>query len=233
MVVMLRTLGIPSRLAAGFTLQADPQSDTYRVHAANAFAWPEVYFPGLGWIEFSPAPVQPLVARTGEELAVFPSEQPLLEGLLGQEYLDPQQGEEPTAPVATPVGVEAENNTAIWVLVGVMTGVMIVIGGSAVGAVYAWNRSLTGLSYPERVWEKTLRLASWTGLRPQATQTPREYVRDLQEGLPEVRDLPLLLRSYESARFGRRQVGEEEKARLEVLWRELRSRLLRRILRKG
>jgi transglutaminase-like putative cysteine protease len=56
MAVMLRTLGIPARLAVGFT-PGDLQADgTWRVTNANAHAWVEVDFGELGWITFEPTP---------------------------------------------------------------------------------------------------------------------------------------------------------------------------------
>ncbi|CAN5128820.1 hypothetical protein BH20ACT8_BH20ACT8_14540 [soil metagenome] len=58
MAVMLRSLGIPARVAVGFTPgQPVPgEAGTYRVTNANAHAWVEVLFPGLGWLTFEPTP---------------------------------------------------------------------------------------------------------------------------------------------------------------------------------
>ncbi|MPZ89400.1 MAG: hypothetical protein GEU81_15290, partial [Nitriliruptorales bacterium] len=64
MAVMLRELGIPARVAVGFTpgVPADPgaaaqgEETTYTVSLANAHAWVEVLFPGYGWISFEPTP---------------------------------------------------------------------------------------------------------------------------------------------------------------------------------
>jgi len=54
-VLMLRTLGIPARMAVGFAEgQYDTQRDRYTVARLNSHAWPEVYFPGIGWVEFEP-----------------------------------------------------------------------------------------------------------------------------------------------------------------------------------
>jgi len=68
-VVLLRSLGIPSRLAAGFAQGArQGQGDVYMVRERDAHTWPEVYFPGLGWIEFEPTASQsPLSRPEGEE----------------------------------------------------------------------------------------------------------------------------------------------------------------------
>ncbi|MFN8383671.1 MAG: transglutaminase-like domain-containing protein [Anaerolineales bacterium] len=48
---MLRSVGIPARLAVGFA-QGEPNTNTFTVREKDAHAWPEVYFPGYGWIEF-------------------------------------------------------------------------------------------------------------------------------------------------------------------------------------
>ena len=66
MAVMLRSLGIPARVATGYVvdpLQRQGESDTFNLTQRKAFAWPEVYFPGIGWVEFSPTPSQPLIKR--------------------------------------------------------------------------------------------------------------------------------------------------------------------------
>ncbi|MGA8503674.1 MAG: transglutaminaseTgpA domain-containing protein [Candidatus Sulfotelmatobacter sp.] len=57
MAVMLRTLGIPSRVVNGF--RSDEFNDVtgyYVVRAKNAHSWVEAYFPGYGWVTFDPTP---------------------------------------------------------------------------------------------------------------------------------------------------------------------------------
>ncbi|MDR2510585.1 MAG: hypothetical protein LBC77_08085 [Spirochaetaceae bacterium] len=52
---MLRSIGIPSRVAVGFYL--DPETERlgfYPVRSSSAHAWVEVFFPEYGWIEFDP-----------------------------------------------------------------------------------------------------------------------------------------------------------------------------------
>jgi transglutaminase-like putative cysteine protease len=62
MALMLRYLGIPARVAAGFTSGAfDPDKDdssegTWRVNDNNAHVWVEVWFKGYGWLPFDPTP---------------------------------------------------------------------------------------------------------------------------------------------------------------------------------
>ncbi len=63
-VLMLRSLGIPARLAVGFAQgERESGSNVYVVRRNNAHAWPEVYFPGLGWIEFEPTVSEPPLNR--------------------------------------------------------------------------------------------------------------------------------------------------------------------------
>jgi protein-glutamine gamma-glutamyltransferase len=57
MAVMLRTLGIPSRVVNGF--RSDEFNDltgNYVIRAKDAHSWVEAYFPGYGWQTFDPTP---------------------------------------------------------------------------------------------------------------------------------------------------------------------------------
>lgn len=53
---MLRTLGIPSRVAVGFTSGVALGGGEYSVLGRNAHAWPEVWFDDIGWVAFEPTP---------------------------------------------------------------------------------------------------------------------------------------------------------------------------------
>lgn len=55
---MARAVGLPSRVAVGFTPgEEDPESPgTYVVRGLHAHAWPEVYLAGAGWVPFEPTP---------------------------------------------------------------------------------------------------------------------------------------------------------------------------------
>ncbi|MGQ4384184.1 transglutaminase TgpA family protein [Streptomyces sp. SAS_270] len=56
MAAMARTLGIPARVAVGFT-PGSPQGDgSMSVGLRDAHAWPELYFEGIGWTRFEPTP---------------------------------------------------------------------------------------------------------------------------------------------------------------------------------
>ena len=73
MAVMLRTLGIPSRVVNGFrTGEFNDLTSQYVVRASNAHSWVEAYFPGYGWVAFDPdsGRVHPGAHRLEPDIAV-------------------------------------------------------------------------------------------------------------------------------------------------------------------
>ena len=77
LTIMLRSLGIPARLAVGFAPgQFNPFTGYYLVHNTDAFALTEVYFPQYGWFTFDPIPGHELIPLSFEEDQTF--------GVLGQ-----------------------------------------------------------------------------------------------------------------------------------------------------
>ncbi|MBI2703741.1 MAG: hypothetical protein HYX32_00410 [Actinobacteria bacterium] len=58
MAAMARSLGVPSRVAVGFTWgEADQNNpNLYHVRGEHAHAWPEVYLGQYGWVAFEPTP---------------------------------------------------------------------------------------------------------------------------------------------------------------------------------
>ena len=55
MALMLRLLGVPARVAAGFT-SGKREDGGWTVTDHNAHAWVEAWFPGYGWLPFDPTP---------------------------------------------------------------------------------------------------------------------------------------------------------------------------------
>ena len=120
-VLMLRSLDIPARMAVGFA-QGSPTevkndlagvdmvlSNSFTVRKNNAHAWPEVYFPGIGWIEFEPTGNQAALNRPASPDPTSgnitpPSSSPLQpeDRLLREEEL-PDSQQEPIAPSDSPI----------------------------------------------------------------------------------------------------------------------------------
>ena len=66
MAIMLRTLGIPSRIVTGFrTGEFNDITGQYVVRASDAHSWVEVYFPGSSWVSFDPTPAGSIPPKTG------------------------------------------------------------------------------------------------------------------------------------------------------------------------
>jgi hypothetical protein len=66
MAVMLRTLGIPSRVVNGFRGgEFNDVTSQYVIRASDAHSWVEAYFPNYGWVPFDPTPSASIPLRTG------------------------------------------------------------------------------------------------------------------------------------------------------------------------
>ena len=59
MVSMLRSEGIPARVAAGYTPGQNVGGDEYVVRGLNSHIWVEMYVPDHGWVRFDPTPSGP------------------------------------------------------------------------------------------------------------------------------------------------------------------------------
>ncbi len=103
MIVMLRHLGIPARLAAGFSQgEYDADIQRYVVREREAHTWVEVYFPGYGWIEFEPTAAEAPYNREGDDLA-----QPQDEAADAPPTLSPTPTPSPSpTPLPTEAGAE-------------------------------------------------------------------------------------------------------------------------------
>lgn len=68
-VILLRAVGIPARWAVGYA-QGEPLEiqNGYNVRHRDSHAWPEVYFPDIGWVEFEPTVSQSVLIRPLGEL---------------------------------------------------------------------------------------------------------------------------------------------------------------------
>jgi transglutaminase-like putative cysteine protease len=247
MAVMLRSVGIPTRVAVGFALDEatlDATTKAYLVSERGSWAWPEVYFPNLGWVEFNPTPARGLVARPGDDRAARdaaaaarltdPDFEALLEELLLGE-IDPGGfgAFQDIGGEAFVVGGRAGQlivRTFSWLLVLSMVGFVILIVARVL-----WERSFRGLSGAPRRWAKATRLAGWAGLLPPEHATPAEVAERLGHALSEPSAMRALARSYTRLRYGREKDGtepEEEARMLDEQYRRVRGRLYRRIMQR-
>jgi transglutaminase-like putative cysteine protease len=72
LTIMLRSIGIPARLVAGYQPgDFNPFTGLYVVENTDAYAMTEVYFPEYGWFAFNPIPGMPLIPPSIEENQTF------------------------------------------------------------------------------------------------------------------------------------------------------------------
>jgi transglutaminase-like putative cysteine protease len=254
-VVMLRSLGVPARLAVGYARgEFAADQGLYRVAASDFHAWPEVYFPGYGWVEFEPTVSQPALTRpevgpTSDELEAaqrlgFGSRGELddlrlerMEDLLTAEEPLPSDFAAPEGPLLTA--------RLVWILLFLLIGsvaLWILLDPAwrlRLAAVGGWRRmgspSGRGLEAAERRPSLVsassrayyLWMAWWPrlGLTPHSGQTPNERAASFASAYPHLADTSLRLADlYGAERFGGRVASPSD---IGALWRELSPQLVR------
>ncbi|MBF6601135.1 MAG: transglutaminase domain-containing protein [Dehalococcoidia bacterium] len=238
MAIMLRTLGIPARVATGYVIdpaQRQAGTDTYNLTERNAFTWPEVYFPGAGWVEFSPTPDQPPINRPGTAATGIgqggghgTKNDPInLGALAGEPTLTSQPAVAPRLKATRPSG--GSDGLPIWLPLAVVGSLAVVV---VAGGRFAWEYGMADLPRPARVWKKTQRLARWSRSGTQPSDTPREFARRLGHDVGAAAPVAYLADVYERTTFGRKELSDDEQARVDAAWQLVRRRLLARILRR-
>lgn len=233
MTVLLRTIGVPARISQGYAVgEYQPASRSYQVRQLDAHCWPEVYFPGYGWVEFEPTGSQPVISRP-EEGSV-----PLLPGFdlpLGTERTEDEEKFGPDEGIVE--GEDIEDITLVrsrpWhtrflhlalALLGILAGAVLVLLGW-------WYFSLRGLDTAANVYEQMRRLGGLLGVSHQSHQTPREYGDSLMHTLVEGQeDVRYLAAAYVKQRFSKHGLSDEEEEELQERWQKLRVVMWRRAL---
>lgn len=245
MIVLLRSLNVPARLAQGYAGGAlDPQLGSYVVRESIGHSWPEVYFPGYGWQRFEPTPASYASVPTRPALpstdTVEPGQTPGSPGLSQQdaeERLRRLLEEERLDALANaPADIEAlrraqaeriasERNRQLLILGGILAAIL---GGAGL-FVLKLQRDLRGLSPAAAAYAKLTRMAGWAGLPHDEHRTPSEYGRELSAQLPEQQPaIGRIISAYISERYS--PSHRTAAADLERDWLALRKPLLARML---
>ncbi len=208
MIVMLRSVGVPARMAVGFNQgEYDSEQGAYLIKETNAHAWPEVFFPAYGWVEFEPTPSQPLFAH--EPPGAFIDE----------------EEEDVAAPVdETPGEGLVTTETGI--------GALAIIAILVASALAGWNFSFRRLSVPARQYEKMGRFGSLARIRRRPSQTPFEYALRIEAILPShAADIRGITNGYVETVFGKKKWDQAKEKQIESSWRRLRKALLLHAMR--
>lgn len=239
-VILLRAAGVPARLAVGYAEGEIPPGTIRRrlVRENQAHAWPEVYFPGLGWIEFEPTTAQPPLHRPaglprGGEITPFVRPTAILPEATGS------PASLPTGPF-TPSPPQPKIG---WPAVGILALIVITIG---LGGRRLWKRQaaawlslwrphlrgfrqkpgrafLSGLKSRlkrkrqtpiERSLSQIYRALRWLDMPSSPSQTPLEAAIALSQALPEVTPEILVLLTTALPEVYGQCKGEEQAAAL-------------------
>jgi hypothetical protein len=133
MALMLRTLGIPARVAVGFTA-GTWKAGVWTVTDQQAHAWVEAWFAGYGWLAFDPTPGRGTLSAV---YTLASDSADAVRALGTGRFLDftPRQPT-PGAPTGQVVTSPASSAAVPWWLVAALLGPLALILG-IVGAKYA------------------------------------------------------------------------------------------------
>jgi transglutaminase-like putative cysteine protease len=210
MVIMLRVQGIPARVVAGYaTGNYDSNRSAYRVPEDAVHAWVEVYFPGIGWVEF-----EPTAARS-----VFVYSQS-----------SPMAGEFQPAPALDPVG---SGSMPLPVLLALVIGaaLALLVAPFALLRLFSMRRALPAGQQAEGLYRQIRRALAWAGIRDGASVTPDEF---LQRHSGQIAPYSLLLKAlrqatglYQQATFSNHPPEPAHVQSALALWRQSFSQWLK------
>jgi len=211
MCVLLRNLGIPSRLVIGFVSDAwNEYGGFFDVRQSDAHAWVEAYIEGRGWMTFDPTPSDTLGSGPASFLGqMWSSAAGFFEALQFRWY-------------RYVVGFDMFTQRDFWLGTAVRIGRIIVplLGGLAVLAglglsVRARKPGRRGRGWTlrrraaEDAYEDVLRRLSRAGLPRPLSQTGREYAGWVVGGHPGLSGLRDLTEFRYSRKFAGRTLGPE------------------------
>ena len=255
MVTMLRSLGIPARLVTGMA-PGSPIDDgtTFEVQTKNYHAWPEVYFPNYGWVEFEPTPtgVQESLAQLGVDegagrvsdsvatddclLEFSPAECEALgrpENADSEDvFLDDEgRGRNGTGLAASPSptsgGIYLPSG---WIYLAILIGVAVMVPLEL--AYYLWRSGSKG-GYVVYSYTSMCLLGRLGGIRRRSQETPWEYSSRLIAVIPDrAEEIRYVTDRFVNARYGgsHRRYYAQEMWSLRAAWPPVRRGLLKLII---
>ena len=190
--LMLRMLGIPTRIASGFAPGTlDNETHEYVVTDLDAHSWIEVWFAGIGWVPFDPTPAQ---APASSQATSFQPLSEIASAARGdsKDKLLPKLREQILGAAskggAGGGGAAADSGTSwVWVAAGVGVGLLIVV--SLLVSVLRLRRGRRPLPAPcgDTEVDHLVRLLARLGLEIPPGTTLLELERRMQRlGGPEV-----------------------------------------------
>ena len=231
MAILLRAEGVPTRLVQGFLPGDKDSSGAHETLTfAQSHAWVQVYFPGIGWVNFDPTGGRAVVTAlpAGPAIPALPSPSVAEIPSVGDfQSDDPRRSVRPAGG-----GTESGGPSSPGSLPFVMVGLLLLT--AVLGLAFAaYQRGPRGPIQPDSVYDGVVRLARRFGYGPRPTQTVYEYTGALGDELPAARpSLELVARAKVEVAYGRRELGQDRLGALREAQRRLRVTLLRLIFRR-
>lgn len=252
MIMMLRSVGIPARMAAGFAQGTyDPERNVFHVINADAHSWVEVYFPNYGWIEFEPTAAQPSIPRpagSSGNTGALPGIRPNLSELPNGQNLS-ELNRANNIPIDEEAFVGGSLFELPWFnqeasLVGALIGRGVLLAGIlslitlAAGALWWQRQQIYATKNIFNLYEGLIRLARWMGTNLYPWQTPYEHAAILQRRLPayqqEVETIAndYVYQTFSSSNGALNSTGTTLTHESAVAWQRLRSHMLKTALKR-
>lgn len=238
MAVMLRAVGIPSRVAVGYVLDKSAAIETtYTVRKSDAYSWVEVYFPKYGWVTFNPTQDRPsigvggTIGGDGGDPNLLPGSG--LEGLFQapDDLLGDQEAKLREAQAAL-AAKAIQNDGPPWILIWSLAGALAAVAVAGLSGRLAWNWGLGGLHGDRRLWAKTQRFAGWARLGGRESETAREWSRRVGSAIERPDEAKRLAEAYEETRYGRPDLERSDPEATKSAYIRLRNTLLPRVFRR-
>ena len=239
MAVMLRAVGIPSRIVSGFGPGTpDIVTRTFDITGLDLHSWPEAFFPSLGWVEFEPSPIYGLRPRAIQDLVGF--DQAYIQGLGGGEEVSvPETPDtERDLPLEDPGGGRLPGGEGLRPLPLVLTSSPLSPSGALLWALAAawaagtWlvvRRLFLVLPGPQAAYPQLRRTANLLGMLSDEAQTPLEFGRILSAAAPEAEnDITFICETFSRTRYGGGELSRWEGLRVRLAWLRVRRSLSRR-----
>ena len=231
MAVMLRAVGVPTRMAAGYG-PGEYYSEYGRraVREDDSHGWVQVYFPKYGWIDFEPTPKWKVHGLDAFSESDLESDIDISEELLSRQFLpapiDPREED------IIELSGESGAGGSSYDLGGLLKPMAIALG--AIGSLWLvsyiiWSGSLANATPVERAYTKMGRLGALAGIRRRANQTPGEYAAAIAGVIPAVAsDTRGIAWAFASNRYGRRELDSEDYEGVNRAWKSIRGSLVTR-----
>lgn len=173
MVAMARVVGLPARVAVGFT-PGTFVDGTWQVSSRDMHTWPEVWLDGWGWVAFEPTPSSGVPSATTDPPALEPDPNVPAEPTETVEpTLEPSGAPQPESPVLIPETPAGAGSLDASVLVGLGLVLLVTLAGLAAPAVVRSRRRAARLG--EGQDPRLAALSAWDEVRDEATDLGREW----------------------------------------------------------